>query len=203
MQERHECTVGGRTWWLRTPSVFDTPKVRRLLMKQGVRRPQQDEFRLVGLAGIAALGEAAGDPAEAERQQDLLTEWYQVLVPLREDDIDEPDFEKRAAVLAGMEADRAANVARLLPEVVAIEAMLLRHWPPYAELMADRNYWDEISGIEIVRLLLMAEGGTELPHGPDGMLTEAAYAAIPRGDRAALASFAQGLLTPDETTRKN
>lgn len=208
VNDLHECALpdgaGGVTsYWLRTPTVYDPAKARRLLARQRVRRPGAHEFQVASLAGVRALAEVISDPAEGERQQALLEEWYALLDPLREEDVDEPDFEARAAALARREAERVAALQRLYPSVSAIEANLERHWPSYAELLADRNYWDDVSRIEIVRLLLVRQGPGALPLDDESMLTGAAYQAIPPAHRVPLATFAFALLTPGESQRKN
>ena len=208
VNDLHECALpdgaGGVTsYWLRTPTVYDPAKARRLLARQRVRRPGAHEFQVASLAGVRALAEVISDPAEGERQQALLEEWYALLDPLREEDVDEPDFEARAVELARREAERVAALQRLYPSVSAIEANLERHWPPYAELLADRNYWDDVSRIEIVRLLLVRQGPGALPLDDEAMLTGAAYQAIPPEHRVPLATFAFALLTPGASQRKN
>lgn len=208
VNDLHECALpdgaGGVTsYWLRTPTVYDPAKARRLLARQRVRRPGAHEFQVASLAGVRALAEVISDPAEGERQQALLEEWYALLDPLREEDVDEPDFEARAVELARREAERVAALQRLYPSVSAIEANLERHWPAYAELVADRNYWDDVSRIEIVRLLLVRQGPGALPLDDEAMLTGAAYQAIPPEHRVPLATFAFALLTPGASQRKN
>lgn len=208
VNDLHLLELGGRRYWLRTPDVYDGPKIRRVLTRQRLRRPELIEFRLAALAGIAAMAAATGEAAEGESQSAAIEEWYQLLEPLDEDAIDEPDFEARAAELARRQAERRARQQALLPTVAAVEANLERHWQPYAELKADREYFDDVSRIDAVRLLLVriganGTGGGVLPRDEHGMLDQAAYLAIPRGDRAALATFAFGLLAPDETQRKN
>jgi hypothetical protein len=178
--------------------------LRRLLTKEGIRRPQLIEFRVSALAGIAALGANAGDTSETRRQSALLEEWYELLAPVREDDIDEPDFEERAVEVQRLEQERAERRREIYPQIAAIEANLERHWPAYRDLLADRQYWDDISAIEMVRLLLARrEPGGELARDEDGMLTDSAYRSVPRADRPALAGFATGLLHPSEDERKN
>ena len=87
--------------------------------------------------------------------------------------------------------------------MVAIEAVLERYWPPFAELLADRRYWDDLSQITVVRLLLEKIGETPVKRSPDGMMTEAAYAELPKSVIPALAGFAATLIAPDEDERKN
>lgn len=213
VNDLHECALpdgaGGVTsYWLRTPTVYDPAKARRLLARQRVRRPGAHEFQVASLAGVRALAEVISDPAEGERQKALLEQWYGLLVPLREEDIAEPDLEVRAAELTRLEGERAAAMQQIFSTVSAIEANLERHWPSYAELLADRNYWDDVSRIEIVRLLLVRIGhngspGGELPRDDEGLLTGAAYQAIPPEHRVPLATFAFALLTPGASQRKN
>ena len=213
VNDLHECRLadgaGGVTsYWLRTPTVYDPAKARRMLARQRVRRPSPHEFQVASLAGVLALAEAVGDQAEGERQKALLEQWYGLLVPLREEDIAEPDLEVRAAELTRLEGERAAAMQQIFSTVSAIEANLERHWPSYAELLADRNYWDDVSRIEIVRLLLVRIGhngspGGELPRDDEGLLTQTAYQALPAAHRVPLATFAFALLAPGETQRKN
>lgn len=202
-KELHRCEVGDDSYWFRTPTVFDLPRMRRDLTRQGVRRPQLHEFRIASLAGLAALGEQVGEPEEAARQQGLVEQWYELLVPLREDDIDEPDQEKRLVLLGEQLTERATAQQAILSEFVAIEANLERHWPPFAELLADRRYWDDVSAIMVVRLLLRKCGEVPLGRDADGLLSETAYLALPDAARPALGAFATELLAPGETQRKN
>lgn len=204
VKDRPCCELGERKYWFREPTPFDVPRLRRLLTKEGIRRPLALEFRVAAIAGIEALGEAAGDPLEANRQKAVIEEWYELLEPVREDDIDEPDFEKRAEELERLATERAAQRAAIFPQVAPIEANLQRHWPPYRDLLADRQYWDDVSAVEIVRLLLVGiDMGPPPPRDGDGMLTHSAYLALPRDDRGPLAQFGQALLSPGETERKN
>lgn len=202
-EELQILTIGGTCYYLRTPTAFDPSRMRRILTREGVRRPTLTEFRVAALAGISAMAEAVGDSAEGDRQRAIMEEWYELLSPLSEDEIDDPDFESRGVEFARRVGDRRARQVALMPDVVAIEANLERHHPPYRELVADRNYWDEISQIEIVRLLLLAVNDDPLKRDPDGMLNQVVYMAIPAEHRAALARFAMGLLSPDQATEKN
>lgn len=196
-------SLGGTDYWFRAPSVYDPAKMRRVLARQGVRRPAPAELRVAALAGVVALGETVGDLAEGGRQREVLEDWYRLLEPTREDDIDEPDFEKRAAELERLEAARRSELVQLHAQVAAIEANLERHCPPYRELVADRAFWDDVSRIEIVRLLLVKIGAAELQRDEDELVTQAIYRSIPGDHRLPLATFAFRLLAPDETQRKN
>jgi hypothetical protein len=202
-KDRHRCTIGGQGYWFRTPTVYDLPALRRTLTRRRVRRPSQKEFEVAALAGIAALAETVGDPAEGARQREIMEDWFPLLEPVREDDIDEPDFALRAKELAEREGARVKAQEALLPQVVAIQATLERHWPPYAELLADRRFYDEVSNIEVVRLLLVGIGEGEVRRDADGLLPEAVYQAVPRAHLAELTAFALRLLVPTETERKN
>ena len=201
--ELHRCELGDEDNSLRPPTVLDVPRLRRELTRQGVRRPQLQEFRIAALAGIAALGEAAGEPAEAVRQGAVMQQWYDLLTPPSEDEIEEPDLIKRGEILQQQLEQRASDQAAIVSEVIAIEANLERHWPAYADLIADRRYWDDVSEIMAVRLLLRRRGMIQLERGPDHLLTEAAYLGLPQGDTGPLATFASALLAPDEAQRKN
>ena len=208
VKDLHEHVIDGMRYRFRTPTCFDLPRLRRTLTRQGLRRPQHEEFRIASIAGIVALATAIGDPAEGERQKELIKRWYELLEPIREEDIDEPDLEARAAELERLKAERRADQLEIFAEVAAIEANLSRHWPPYAELLADRTYWDEISAIEIVRLLLVKRAKGDDPEetmlrDPDGLLTDRAFQSLPKKHRRALADFATGLLAPDEAEIKN
>ena len=195
--------VGDRTYGFRTPTLYDPAKARRVLARQGVRRPTQKEFEVAARHGIEEIGRTAGDEAEGERQAALIGRWYELLVPTDENDIDEPDAMKRGKMLMEAEAERQTAMRTIFPEVSAIEATLERHWPPYAELVADRAFWDDVSRIEIVRLLLDSIDGAALEKDGDGMLTDAAYRSLPRDHLMPLATEAFRLLAPDETQRKN
>jgi hypothetical protein len=146
IKELHSCELGSREYWFRTPTAYDTPRLRRELTLQGIRRPLPIEFRVAAIAGIEALGDTAGEPEETERQKELIEEWYELLAPIGEDDIDEPDLDeaRRRARSAPRRAGERAR-ARIFPQVAAIEANLARHWQPYRELLADRGYWDDAS----------------------------------------------------------
>jgi hypothetical protein len=201
--DRALCPLDGVSYGLRTPDLYDAARVRRLLSRQGVRRPGEGEFRAAAFKGIVEVGRQAGDEAEGEAQRALLERWYELLRPIAEDDIDEPDPMKRAELLIAREADRQRDLIAIYPDASAIEATLERHWPPYAELVGDRNYYDDVSRIEIVRLLLEDIDGAPLPRDADGLLTEAAYRALPRTHKMPLATFAFRQLAPDEAQRKN
>lgn len=202
-EDLNKCPVGGTDYWFRTPDIYDPAQARRFLRLKRVRRPAPVEFRVAALAGVEALAEATGDIEEGEHQRGLLERYYALCVATDENDIDEPDQDLRKAELDRLEALRLAELESVWLKVSAIEANLERHWQPYAELLADREFWDDVSRIEIVRLLLVRQGAGMLARDEDGRLSEAAYAAIPKGHRTALATFAFGLLAPDETQRKN
>lgn len=195
--------IDGRRYGFRTPDLYDPAKARRILARQGVRRPNTAEFRVAALAGIEAIAEAAGTPEQGTEQRALLERWYELIVPIDEDTIDEPDPMRRGEELIRREDARRRELTALLPDVTAIEATLERHCPPYAELIADRNYWDDVSRIEIVRLLLVEIDGVPQARDDEGMLTQDAYRAIAHAARMPLATAAFRLLAPDEAQRKN
>lgn len=195
--------IDGTRYLFRTPTVYDPARARRILTRQRVRRPALAEFRVSALAGIDRLAETAGMPEEGERQKALIEEWYRIMKPVSEEDIDEADLAKRGEELVRLETERRARIAALYPEVSAIEANLERHWQPYAELLADRTYWDDVSRIEIVRLLLVQIDGDPVPLDDEDMMAGEAYQGLPPAHRIPLATFAFGLLGPSETQRKN
>ena len=211
MADLHPCLLGGRTYVFRTPDVYDPARARRLLARQRVRRGTLTEFRLTALAGVAALAAAVGDAEEGERQAVLVEEFYQLLEPIDEDTIDEPDLELRAAEVARREAAAQDRMRAIGAQILAIQANLERHWGPYAELKADSDYWDEVSRIDMVRLLLVSidpgsgsgAGAAAVARDDDGLASQAVYHQIPAEHRMPLATFAFGLLAPGETQRKN
>lgn len=203
VQDTHVCNLGGTQYRFRTPTIYDPARISRTLAKQMVRRPSATEFRVAAVAGLAELGRIAGEGVEAERQQAIVEDYYGLLKPTDENDIDEPDQKARAVKLGQMEADRLSKLASLRADIMAIEATLERHWPPYGELVADRNYWDSVSRIEIVRLLLTEIGGVRVQADAEGLMTPESYALIPPAHRTDLATFAFRLIAPDETQRKN
>ncbi|AKM09878.1 hypothetical protein [Croceicoccus naphthovorans] len=203
VQDRHICEIGGTKYGFRTPTLYDPAKMRRILGRQKVRRPSATEFRVAALAGLGEMAKVAGETEEGERQQAIVERWYELLKPIDEDDIDEPDFEKRAVMKSAQETERLVEMTAMRADVMAIEASLERHWPPYAELVADRDYWDEVSRIEVVRLLLESIHGQSLPHDEDGMLQADIYRSIPPAHRVELATFAFRLMAPEGPQRKN
>ncbi|RDV06428.1 hypothetical protein DXH95_03100 [Sphingorhabdus pulchriflava] len=198
-----DLTLDGVRYDFRTPSVYDMPAIRRMLTKARVRRPAEAEFRIAALAGVDAMAEAVSDAAEGQRQKALITDWYELSEPLTEDQIDEPDMELRGEELKRQLAERRARQVEIYPQIAAIEANLERHCAPYAELKADREYFDELSNIEVVRRLLFSAGGMVLARDDDDFVSVDAYQRIAKVHRQALATFAYGLLTPDEARRKN
>lgn len=199
----HPCTAGGTEYLFRAPTVYDSAKMRRLLARQRVRRPALVELRVAAMAGVAAMADAAGEPQEGLRQKELVEDWYRLLEETNENDIDEPDFEKRAAELTALETERKKKLAEIYPQIAAIEANLERHHTPYAELIADQGYWDDVSRIEIVRLLLLCRDKVTMGRDEEDMLTEIEYQSIPKNHRMQLATFAFRLMAPDESQRKN
>lgn len=195
--------IGASTYRFRTPDLYDPPKMRRVLGRQRVRRPSTVEIRVAALRGIEELAERVDEPDEGRHQKAILEEWYALLDPIREDDIDEPDPMKRGEELLARERARRERIAAIYADVMAIEANLERHWPPYADLTADRTYWDDVSRIEVVRLLLVSIDGRRVDRDEDGMMAPAAYRAIPPQHRVELANFAFGLMTIDEGLAKN
>lgn len=204
VNDQHHLTLGDTTYWLRTPTPYDMPRMRRLLGRQGIRRPTPNELRVAALAGIASMATAVGDAAEGEVQQAIIEDWYRLSAPTDENDIEEPDGEKRAVELARREAERKAALQAIYADVAAIEANLERHHPPYAELVADGRYWDDVSRIDVVRLLLIrTDPGGVLPRDRDDLVEGAVYQAIPEAHRFDLATFAFALLAPGDAQRKN
>lgn len=200
---RHVKTLGGVDYAFRRPDVYDLPAMRRRLRIARVRRPTLGEYRAIGAEGARRIGEAAGDAAEGGRQAEIIERWYDLLLPLDEDSIDEPDLEARAKLFAQAQAARREEMSKLYPDVLAIEANLDRHYQDWAELKADADYWEEISRIDSVRLLLTEIGGKVFPRDADGLMIEEGYESIPAKHRLQLGTFALSLLTPDEATRKN
>jgi hypothetical protein len=203
VKDSHPCPIEGVEYRFRTPSLYDPAKARRILTLQRVRRPALAEFRVASLAGIAALADTAGMPEEGARQCALIEEWYRIMDPIREDDLDEPDSIRRGEELVRRETERRERIAAIYPDVLAIEANLERHWQAYAELKADREYWDDISRIEIVRLLVTHVAGVAVDLDDEGMMAPPNYQAIPAAHRMPLATFGFGLLSPNEARRKN
>ncbi|MEV5033682.1 hypothetical protein MRBLMC3_002919 [Sphingobium sp. LMC3-1-1.1] len=203
MDHRPLKTLGGVDFVFRRPDLYDLPAMRRRLRMARVRRPTLLEYSAIGAAGARRIGEAAGDPAEGARQAEIIERWYELMVPLDEDKIDEPDLEARAKLFAQQQQERREEIASLYPDVLAIEANLDRHCQDWAELKADADYWEEISRIDAVRLLLVEIGGKVFPRDADGLMIEDGYQSIPPQHRLPLGTFALGLLAPDETIRKN
>lgn len=203
LADLHPCTIGGTDYVLRTPDVYDPARLRRFMGRQGVRqRPAVIELLVCARAGLTAMAQIAGAAEEGERQAELFEEYYKLLDPVNEDDIDEPDAERRAGIVAQQEAVRAARRVEIYPQVQAIGASLERHWPDYYQLKADRDFWDEVSEIDVVRLLLVSVGGTPVRQDDDRLLTQAAYKAIPAEHRSPLARFAFGLFAPNAGQKK-
>lgn len=206
MRQANEIVVkelGKTSYGFRTPTLYDPAKARRILTRQGVRYPSAAEMQATACAGIVAVAEAAGDREEGERQADLLARFHEAIKPVDENDIDEPDPIKRGEEYARREQERASLIAELFPQARAIEATLERHYPPYAELKSDRDFYDDISRIEMVRLLLVSRDGVELQRDDEGMLTQAAFESLDRDHRVPLATIAFGLIAPTEAQRKN
>jgi hypothetical protein len=202
------CPVGELNYVFRTPSVYDEAKMRRLLARQKVRRPSLIELRVAAQAGVAEMAKAVGEAEEGVRQQQLIERWYELLEATDENDIDVPDFEARAAELAEREAERKRQLAEIYPQIAAIEANLERHFQPYADLIADKNYWDDVSRVDIVRLLLVKVGkagevARDLKRDDDYLVDQGEYRAIPKRNRMALATFAFRLMSIEETESKN
>ena len=204
----HACPIGEVRYLFRTPSVYDEAKMRRLLARQKVRRPGVIEMRVAAQAGVAAMAAATGEPEEGERQKQLIERWYALLDATDENDIDEPDFEARAVELAAREGERKRELAEIYPQIAAIEANLERHWQVYADLIADRGYWDDVSRIDVVRLLLVKVGKDgetprDLKRDDDYLVDQAEYRRIAKRHRVALATFAFALMSVEETASKN
>lgn len=202
--DQHDLTLGSTTYWFRTPTPYDLPKMRRLLTKQGVRRPTQNEFRVAALAGVRSMATIVDQEAEGEAQCALIEEWYKLVEPIDENAISEPDGEKRAAIVAARDAERREKISAIYADIMAIEANLERHHPPYAELVADGRYWDDVSRIEAVRLLLVrTEQGGTLPRDRDDLVDGPVYIALPEADKLRLGTFGFTLLAPGDAKRKN
>lgn len=199
----HPCQIGDVAYIFRTPDVYDEAKMRRLLARQKVRRPNLIELRVAAQAGVLAMAQATGEAEEGARQKELIEGWYQLIDATDENEVDISDFEERAAEVAVLEAQRKAELAEIYPQIAAIEANLERHYQPYADLIADRNYWDDVSRIDIVRLLLVKVGDRELPRDDEFLVTREEYRRIPKRHRQVLATFGFRLMSVEETQSKN
>lgn len=202
-KDHHDCPIGEKTYRFRTPRVHDSARLRRSLALQQVRCPDAVEFLVAGRVGIEQMAAAAGEQQEGARQVELFEEFHRLLKPTVEDELEEVDPVRRAEELERREQERKERLSAIYPEVHAIEANLERHHPPYAELRADRGYWEDVSRVEVVRLLLSYIGTSKMPRDENGFLTEEAYGLIPKKHRIPLATFAFGLMSPSETQRKN
>lgn len=206
--DRPVVTIGGVAYTFRTPTAYDLPRMSWRLTRARVRRPAIGEYRAAALAGVTAIAMLADAVEEGNRQCDLVERWYDELLPEPvEDDIDEPDFERRAVILAERKATRQAGIAEVLPSILAIEANLDRHWQDWAELRADAKLWDQVSAIDAARLLLDAIDSVAVSRVAEGdeqgLMDEAAWLAIPAAHRARIGTAALGLLAPSEAERKN
>lgn len=201
--DMHLKEIGDKKYRFRTPNLYDLPKMRMRLRKEGVRRPQMAEYEAAALAGVAAMADATGEAQEGERQSAMIERWYQMAVPTDENDLDEPDFELRAAELERLEAARRGEVAKLYPEILMIEANLDRHFAPWRDMRADAEYYDEISRIDSVRLLLREIDGRKLPIDKDDLIIEQVYGMIEETHRMMLGTFALQLLVPSEAEKKS
>ena len=203
VNDLHDCLIAGTLYQFRSPDIFDQAKIRRSLRQQKVRHPSAAEFRVAALAGVKAMAEIAGEPDEGARQAALVGDWFELQVPTDEDDIDEPDLVARGEIVAEKETERMASLRAITPEVMAIRANLERHWPDYAALLGDSDYWDDVSKIEVVRLLLVSISGGAVKMPGEDFIAPQIYQSIPVKHRMALATFAFHLLGPDGGTRKN
>ena len=203
VKDEHELKLGSATYWLRTASPYDMPKMRRLLTRQGVRRPTPTDLRVAAIAGVEQMADATGEIVEGERQRGLIEEWYEMMPAVDENDVDEPDGEKRAAIVEERDRERRRRMNEIYPDIAAIEANLERHHPVYRELIADGRYWDDVSRIDAVRLLLMRTDAGALPRDRDDLVDTGVFMAIPEADRLRLATFAFELLSLTDTRRKN
>ena len=195
--------LDGVRYGFRTPTLYDPARARRILTRQGIRYPSLVELQMAARHGIVRVAETAGDVAEGERQAEILERFHEAIKPVDENAIDEPDPIRRGETYAKAEEERSRILTELYPEVRAIEAVLERHWPPYAELLADKNFYDDVSRIEMVRLLLVSQDGVDLPRDEEDMLTQSGYQMLPKAHRVPLSSIAFRLIAPDEARTKN
>ncbi len=164
---------------LRTPAVYDRARLARACLARGARFWSDAEMRQALIAGISAI--LAGDDQAEERALRLgEVERWQTLQAAGE----------------AIDIELAATVAE-------IEAVVARHWPPYAGRIADRSFWIEIMAIEAARLLTVNWHGLDQPCATDMRgLTDAALEAIPVSDLKGLALQALALLGPDSREKK-
>jgi hypothetical protein len=106
--------------------------------------------------------------------------------------------EARAALTAAIMAARAAGET-----AAQVRRAVMRHYRPYAEVVADRIHHDEVASLMAAkRWLVGLEGAAPLPR-EGGVVADAAFDQIPDPDKAAIGAEAWRLAVVSELAAKN
>ena len=201
--------IDGVTYSLRTPTVYDSARLRRLARAAGARVVPRAELAAKLRAGLALI--CADDPAEHERWTAILDDYELLLAEVRTHLLPGEHPEPASAEATAQAAQRLGLLAAQMGE---LEDVVARHCPPYAGALADAGYWAEMLELAAIRLLVIAtpsageaeaiQSGLPRRFAPrnDG-LTDAQLAAIPRAHRPTLAMHALARFAPTESERKN
>lgn len=170
------------TFSFRPPSVFDKSKLTAACIARGAIARTREECRAIALEGVAAILPDAADP-DRVRVEALLALEPTADAPLTP--------EQRA-------------------ELLTINATLRRHYPAYAEAVADNLTWNEALRLEAFRLHCIgwrnvtAAGGRALPFKlARGAVDEHVLGAMPDELLELAAAYALSLFAPSEAERKN
>ena len=185
---------GPRSYRLRVPRMLDRAALTREIVALGGRHHLPPAELRAMIDGVRA------GMAESEHREAILLalgaqldRWNALAQAHDEDDRETRDAMLREILDAGR-------------ELIEVEAVMRRHWPPYAAILGDNAAYPEIEALACARLFVVGWDGLGVPCPrvlPGQPLPDDAVMAIPPADLRAISAQVQALLAPSEAQRKN
>ena len=166
------------------PSLAGKAKMRRAVMATGATYVADTQLRAELRKAVAEL---LPDGSPERVSSDAAIDMAEALAdPDRKAEVDDEAKVKLGAVL------------------VEVEKWARRHWPPYAELLADSQFWWETTlRMCVVHFLRGWERKPEAFEARAGECTEATLAAIPAAHFGRIGMKILSLMRPTESQQKN
>lgn len=194
-----------RAYFLRRPTLADRADYKREMTVAGARNYSDLELLAKLAEGVDAILSDPDDAAERLRFSTMIAGHRERIEGFY------------AAVQAGAFEGKAGQDALVRayvdafvppPDLKQVEVVVIAHYPPYREMMADRKVYGDIRGRVAARMFL--EGWENLTDAqgqpiayrrkPDGTVPESLLMAIPSAHLAEIGAWVEGSLEP--TTAK-
>lgn len=194
---------------LRVPSRLDRARFRREVRALGARAVGQAELRDAARSAVGAMlpddadaGVRAERLAAIDESADAWSRFFRRHDAQRERRSLGVDPAEDEARREAVEAEEDAAAIRTFDELIDL---LRRHSPAVAALLADIDYWQDVSALVAVRLFL--EGwenrAADFRRGADGLLPEDLLNGIPEADLRGLDGKIGELMRLSEAEAKN